>query len=505
MHRRKTSKETVEQENLVVLQDSSTSTTSFPQKLDDKSAPIPFPNGSAGERKEDSIPNGLPELQLQGSPLKTRMNTDDAGIQSRQPPASAGPYRTSFGAPAQPPSNANGHGYPYSASPLRKSFTHGHGRTLSSSGANLASPMLSPSMHSNHRHSAHFPSRSISLVAPPSPGLNMNFKFNGSPPEGVGSSQQLPNTPQTPPLPPTPGTPRRHQHQRIHSRNLSVFFPRPGSLSTSSIAEDSDVVQEATITLDEQSSPRFKSVRLQEPPGPRRLGEGFTFGGRPERTPSTSSSDADGGGSTSPEPSSASMSKPKRRGHHHKHSLSHNFFSFLEPGAQLRPPSTSPEQQAWSPASPRLTPGTATSSTFAQAQSQNESGTAVGLTSPNPDPLTRPQRNLLRDTLIVSAMQFILGASLWVSGQQNGSLACTGLGYWVVFDSFGVALRHALPAWLSNEGMMSKTRRPYGCVKLDSRYDFIHQSDFHMQKRTCRDTLPLRASDILDLLFCVRE
>ena len=49
----KTSKETIEQENLVVLQDSSTSTTSFPQKLDDKSAPIPFPNGSAGERKED--------------------------------------------------------------------------------------------------------------------------------------------------------------------------------------------------------------------------------------------------------------------------------------------------------------------------------------------------------------------------------------------------------------------------------------------------------------------
>ncbi|KAL5520776.1 hypothetical protein ACEPAF_2779 [Sanghuangporus sanghuang] len=429
MHRRKSSKETVEQENLVV-------NDNWQDAKLDKPVAVPFPNGSEG--KENA--SGLPELQLQGSPLKTRMNTGDREehITQRQPPASAGPYRTSFGSLAQTPPNV----YAHPASPLRKSFTHGHGRTLSSSGASLsfASPMLSPPP----RHAGHFPSRSISMVTPSSPGPGMN----GSPPEGVVSAQ-LPDTPSTPP------STRRHHHQRIHSRNLSVFFPRPGSLPTSSIAEDSDVVQEATITLND--SPQIRSVRLQDPPGPRRLGEGFTFGGRPERTPSTSSSD---GGSA---PSAPSSSKPKRRGHHHKHSLSHNFFSFLEPGAHLQP-STSPEQ-AWTPVSPRMTPASATSSTFTQAQS--ESGTAVGLTSPNPDPLTRPQ-NVVRHTVTVSAVQFVLGAALWVSGQQNGSLACTGLGYWVVFDSFGVALRHVLPAYLSSESIQSKTRWPYGKGRIET-------------------------------------
>ncbi|KAL5478437.1 hypothetical protein ACEPAI_2621 [Sanghuangporus weigelae] len=428
MHRRKSSKETVEQENLVVI-DNPRQDAKF-----DKPAPIPFPNGSEGKENV----NGLPELQVQASPLKTRRNADDREehITQRQPPASAGPYRTSFGSLAQTPPN----GYAHSASPLRKSFTHGHGRTLSSSGASLsfASPMLSLPP----RHAGHLPSRSISMVTPSSPGIN------GSPPEGVGSAQ-LPHTPSTPP------STRRHHHQRIHSRNLSVFFPRPGSLPTSSIAEDSDVIQEATITLND--SPQIKSVRLQDPPGPRRLGEGFTFGGRPERTPSTSSSDG------SSAPAAPSSSKVKRRGHHHKHSLSHNFFSFLEPGAHLQP-SISPEQ-TWTPVSPRMTPASATSSTFTQAQSEN--GTAVGLTSPNPDPLTRPQ-NVVRDTIAVSVVQFVLGAALWVSGQQNGSLACTGLGYWVVFDSFGVALHHPLPAYLSSDFMQSKTRRPYGNGRIET-------------------------------------
>ena len=59
----------------------------------------------------------------------------------------------------------------------------------------------------------------------------------------------------------------------------------------------------------------------------------------------------------------------------------------------------------------------------------------------------------------VAAGQFVLGASLWVSGQQIGSLACTGLGYWVVFDAFGVGLRWVLPAWLAGSGGV---RRPYG-------------------------------------------
>ncbi|KAF8801985.1 hypothetical protein BYT27DRAFT_7261427 [Phlegmacium glaucopus] len=50
----------------------------------------------------------------------------------------------------------------------------------------------------------------------------------------------------------------------------------------------------------------------------------------------------------------------------------------------------------------------------------------------------------------VSSIQFVLGAWLWLSGQQVGSISCTGLGYWVVFDSFGVALTKVIPGWLAS-------------------------------------------------------
>lgn len=63
----------------------------------------------------------------------------------------------------------------------------------------------------------------------------------------------------------------------------------------------------------------------------------------------------------------------------------------------------------------------------------------------------------------VSIAQFVLGAYLWVTGQQVGSLSCTGLGYWVVFDSFGVALTGVVPGWLASGLKREESlRRPYG-------------------------------------------
>jgi len=51
--------------------------------------------------------------------------------------------------------------------------------------------------------------------------------------------------------------------------------------------------------------------------------------------------------------------------------------------------------------------------------------------------------NINKDGLVarvVCVLQFYLGALLWVRGQVIGSLACTGLGYWVVFDAFSIAV-----------------------------------------------------------------
>ncbi|KAH8112769.1 hypothetical protein DFH11DRAFT_1511147 [Phellopilus nigrolimitatus] len=444
MHRRKSSKDNTEQENQTVVQVNAAEVLP-PQKP----APIPFPESHSFSG--NGVANGVPESG--SSPLRIRVNSvpvlpDDPP--ARRPPP--GPYpRTSFDSLSHAPS-----------SPLRKSFSHSHShsrshsRAMSSSGAipPFAAPMLSPPPLGS------FPTRSITM--PGIPSSNMS----SSPPESLGASLQFPNPPASPP------STRRHHHQRIHSRNLSVFFPRPGSLPASTIAEDG--AQEIEITLDETpsmlippgpSQKQMQSVRLQDPPGLRRLGEGFTFGGRVERTISSTSTSSSSDGASSINSMSAAA-RATRRGHHHKHSLSHNFFSFLDPGTTHAALSTSPEQN-WRPLSPFPSSAGPATSTFVQAQSEN--GTAVGLTSPDPSPLTpETPRSVPKDKMALSLIQFTLGAALWVSGQQLGSLACTGLGYWVVFDAFGVALRHVLPAYLSLRSMQSETRRPYGNARIET-------------------------------------
>ena len=148
------------------------------------------------------------------------------------------------------------------------------------------------------------------------------------------------------------------------------------------------------------------------------------------------------------------------RGHHHKHSLSHNFFSFLEPG------STPSNREPLSPCDSVSASVTPLKSAFntpipinGHASVEQHRDVVPGQISYN--------------AVVVSAIQFVLGAWLWVSGQQVGSISCTGLGYWVVFDSFGVALSKVVPGWLSrssknagfSEKEREKIRRPFG-------YDF---------------------------------
>lgn len=469
MHRRRSSKDTInEQENHQVLGESNDSfrtsdNISFPQK--NKSTSISFPGGGSENVPPESGGTSPLRIRVNSVPSQPPVNDSEQQQQNQQqqhhhqqssqtsippaptyraPPPSAGPYRTSFGSQVQ------GGSLPIpNASPLRKSFTqgyaHGHVRAMSSSGTfGFASPM-SPPLYGS------FPSRPVSISA-----------VGGSPPKVNGSGAQGHAPPASP-------TTTRRPHQRIHSRNLSIYFPRPGSLPTSSIAEDGDgnnlyngdsqevSLNEATIS---DSTPKYKSVRLQNPPGPRRLGEGFTFGGKPPADVSSGPNmkgDINGDGS--------SVSRAKRRGHHHKHSLSHNFFSFLEPGSQQFPihPTSSPSPEpSWTPASPAPN-----SSTFSHMQ---ENGTAVGLTSPNLDHQISSMSSgkLPKDAVALAIVQFVLGAALWVSGQQDGSLACAGLGYWVVFDSFGVALKHILPVYLASKSMQSKTRRPYGNARIET-------------------------------------
>ena len=71
------------------------------------------------------------------------------------------------------------------------------------------------------------------------------------------------------------------------------------------------------------------------------------------------------------------------------------------------------------------------------------------------------------DALSFGALQFFLGALVWVEGQKSGSLSCTGLGYWVVFDAFGVILAKVLPRVLSRQPSQV-TPGSYGNARLET-------------------------------------
>lgn len=107
---------------------------------------------------------------------------------------------------------------------------------------------------------------------------------------------------------------------------------------------------------------------------------------------------------------------------------------------------------------------------------------SAGTRSSSPSPTEQSRQVPVQDDRIpvgaaaASIAQFVLGAYLWVCGQQVGSLSCTGLGYWVVFDSFGVAFSEVVPPWLASgyNGVRDRLRRPYGNRRLETVLMFAH-------------------------------
>ncbi|KIJ43902.1 hypothetical protein M422DRAFT_169220 [Sphaerobolus stellatus SS14] len=326
--------------------------------------------------------------------------------------SSAGPHRTTFGQlPASPGAQRQ----------LRNSFSHT--RSPSASSYNFYPPSPSP--------------------------LSASFALPNQPPASPSTTE----TSTLPPSPvatrPAPAPPRRHS--RIHSRNLSIYFPRPGAGGPASIAEDGG--QEVEMPQEPRAAPETlipNSAPLQQG---REISSGFTFGGKKSAPVTTNgTADEDGHGPDSLQ----ANSRPSRRGHHHKHSLSHNFFSFMEPEASTPASLTS--------GAPTPTP---TSSIFPSSPFQPMTpmmNTNFGSPASSITPLPSPPLLTAPPTLTAIG-QFCLGALLWVRGQQCGSLACTGLGYWVVFDAVGVACAKVVPVYLRGAG---KAEYAYGNARLDT-------------------------------------
>ncbi|KAK2462557.1 hypothetical protein APHAL10511_005527 [Amanita phalloides] len=305
------------------------------------------------------------------------------------------------------------------------------------------------------------------------------------------------------------------RHARMHSRNLSIFFPRPGSLPHTveehengggggeGEAPVSDIPPAGPTVSWRPGGRRpmsLSSPELHPPATP--LGVGFTFGSRPPRTLSSVSAaelPIPPPMTTTTTTSSSSSSMTARRGHHHKHSLSHNFFSFLEPGAnvgvgvdvdvdvdgvgggggggggseELRTVPTPTLVSPWTRV-PSQGCGEDTSPTDDEGSSSSKKASLVPSPSYSSSPLgLAPDEASAGDgASVVGVGQFVVGAWMWVVGQQVGSLACTGLGYWVVFDAIGVGIGRIVPQWLSarsgKEGEKERVRRPFGNARTET-------------------------------------
>ncbi|CAG8644454.1 1073_t:CDS:2, partial [Acaulospora colombiana] len=356
----------------------------------------------------------------------------------------------------------------------------------------------------------------------------------------TSSSIQGPNPPSDAPPSPTLSNSSYHvysssaharRHSRIHSRNLSIYFPRPGATTVHSIAEDGAQEIEAPVTLisgggptptlgSGRTRPTPQSSSFVSSPQPRtQLGGGFKFGGKPP--PSATSNSQSQSGNTSPTgsegPGSVPMSKAatpntsasqstgtaSRRGHHHRHSLSHSFFSFMEPSPSASSPaynhrkqpssgltlsvtgasptstntpiSALPTASGWGPISPF--PLSTTAAAFPSAQIIPPKRTMAFHPAALPNPSTQRSSSLvdkvttlpghMRNSLAFASLETLLGCVLWVMGQHAESLACTGLAYWIVFDALGVGL--GVYGRLVEAGVgQGSLRLPYGAKRMET-------------------------------------
>ena len=319
-------------------------------------------------------------------------------------PLSASPYRSNFAFTAIPESGDDVQDN-YPARQLR------HARSQSSFPYAGSSPQMGPGPSPGDSptipsSSSSGPPRSPRTSIPPSPMVPFTNEDFNSPAASIN------------------GDP--HHHSRIHSRNLSVFFPRPGGMARQPSAIEEDEGQEIEYSAQDIN---ISSSNSNDSP-PTSLVSNFKFGDKnPGITPPLS-----------PQPNG---NVPKRRGHHHKHSLSHNFFSFMDP--------TMPQSALYpsSSSSPSLSLGAQTlptpSTTHFPASSMQHHyvdptpGTHTSAISSTRSGAVAPPSKLRVQTAALA--EFVLGVWLWVEGQRKGSLACTGLGYWVAFDAAGIWMR----------------------------------------------------------------
>ncbi|GAC94221.1 hypothetical protein PHSY_001792 [Pseudozyma hubeiensis SY62] len=297
---------------------------------------------------------------------------------------------------------------------------------------------------------------------------------------------------------------RRHSH--VHSRNLSVFFPRPGteaeaeadaakareqfehgadtaaastSYATGTMGSDAKVhrrggsgnrpqitVSTDTATLSPRSASFAALTANQQRSSNSRL-----------ETPNQLGSDL------SPSPTKS------RRGHHHRHSVA-MLDSGLSPVTSMHnghAMERSTSSTSYFSETSHAAPFDATHDHHSHDHSHSHGhGHQVkrSLHARTVSALGHiPQAS--RPLLLFGISHFGLGAGLWMAGQEADSLSATGLGYLVVFDAMGI-LSSAISDWaLEWEQHASDLRRrrgkpegatmkrPYGMHRVSTLLHFV--------------------------------
>lgn len=231
---------------------------------------------------------------------------------------------------------------------------------------------------------------------------------------------ELRDTQQHPGVRPLTDADRREhsrRHSKIHGRNLSAFFPRPGTAAEH----------------------EFETARAAEP-----------FRRPPSLVIDTSPVKGD--------IQRPSMRSSRRAGYLQTDGSSADWEKRLPSRLRDSPNGLSPDTVSCSPS--------LRSSSSAVSRSSSHSGSIA------PRPSAAP-------LVIFGSLHMTLGFSLWVYGQVRDSLALVGLGFLVVFDALGVlslVSSYALEAaWLSSvdsarvsDHPPGALRRPYGVRRMET-------------------------------------
>ena len=218
----------------------------------------------------------------------------------------------------------------------------------------------------------------------------------------------------------TPAERREHsrQHSNIHARNLSAFFPRPGT--------EAEAEYDAAAVQREDAKPAPLATISEQPAGATLAPSAARRNARNVRRQSYLMTDAAGN-------TTIETRLPSGAPHAGQNLLSPEFIGTPSDG---RSPSAS-----WT-----ALPSRAASETYFWPEAVPEEPSSTRMRSPTAvRPAVAPPKgsamlipHSVRPLIPFCVLHFVLGSALWVFGAVRDSLALVGFGYLVVFDTFGL-------------------------------------------------------------------